>query len=273
MRQADLSLVLPAFNEAATIARTIGEVTSYFAARDWRYEVIVAADGDDGTRERAAEMALTNSSIRVVGEKTRRGKGRGIREGVAIASGRIIGFADADNKVPVTEYAKLEPWLASGYDLVIGSRGLRESKIEQPQRWYRRAGSKGFSVFMHAMVGLQDIPDTQCGFKFFRHDVAHDLFQRQQVDGYMFDVEVLALARRAGYRIKQVPILWRDDADSRLQLFRGNIRNGIDILKISAALGRQSGVRLAPALDPDRVAAVAKLSPAGSVIKPGIAGQ
>jgi dolichyl-phosphate beta-glucosyltransferase len=100
---------------------------------------------------------------------------------------------------------------------------------------------------MHAVVGLHDISDTQCGFKFFQRQVALDLFRRQRIDGYMYDVEILYLAEQAGYRIVQVPIRWRDDGDSRLQLFRGNLRNAVDILRLrlmdhtaSGCVGEQS---------------------------------
>jgi len=234
----DISLILPAFNEAATIVRTISEVAGYFEARQYSYEIIVSADGTDGTRERAGELARANLAIKVIGDNARRGKGRGIREAVAIASGEIIGFADADNKVPIEEYDKLRPRLAEGFEVVIGSRGLRDSNIDRAQPFYRRMGSKGFGVFMHAVVGLPGIVDTQCGFKFFQRHIARDLFRRQRIDGYMYDVEILALAQRLGYRIQQVPIHWHDDADSRLQLLSGNLRNAIDIFKIRLSLGR-----------------------------------
>jgi hypothetical protein len=151
---------------------------------------------------------------------------------VKIASGAIIGFADADNKVPISEFEKIEPWLQKGYDIVIGSRALDSSLIERKQAWYRRAGARGFYYFMHAVVGMPGIEDTQCGFKFFQQAVAKDLFPRLRIDGYMFDIEALALAGRLGYRVKEVPIRWHDDADSRLQLVAGNIRNVIDIFKI-----------------------------------------
>jgi dolichyl-phosphate beta-glucosyltransferase len=238
VRSVDISLVLPAFNEAATIVATIEDIVSYFNAQNYEYELIVAADGDDGTREKARELATTNRAIKVIGESARRGKGRGIREAVAIASGKIIGFADADNKVPIEEYAKVGSLLAQGYEVVIGSRALRDSNIERPQPLYRRIGSWGFGIFMHLVVGLRGIPDTQCGFKFFRGDVARDLFRCQRVDGYMFDVEILAIAQRRGYRIKQVPVRWHDDADSRLELVRGNLRNVADIFKIRFSLRR-----------------------------------
>jgi len=228
----DITLILPAFNEAARIAATLSEVTEYFQGRGLRYEIIVAADGGDGTRELVAELGRQNPAIRVFGSPDRRGKGRGIREAVQLARGAIIGYADADNKVPISEFEKLEGWLRQGCEVVTGSRALRDSIIERRQPWYRRLGSVGFSVFMHAVVGLPGIVDTQCGFKFFPAEAARELFRRQRIDGYMFDVEILVIARSLGFRIQQVPIRWRDDGDSRLQLLRGNLRNVADILRI-----------------------------------------
>ena len=265
----DVSLILPAFNEAATIVQTIREVLDYFEARKYRYELIVAADGNDGTRERARELVSAHPSIKVIGGSTRRGKGRGIRESVSIASGGIVGFADADNKVPIEEYGKLEPWLAEGFEVVIGSRGLQESKVERPQPLHRRIGSKGFGMFMHSVVGLPNIVDTQCGFKFFQGDIARDLFRRQRIDGYMYDVEILALAQRLGYRVKEVPIRWHDDADSRLELFRGNLRNAIDIFRIRFSLDRLAQMRFQAAAEasPTRIEA-GQFSPAGPVLDP-----
>ncbi len=109
---------------------------------------------------------------------------------------------------------------------------MRGAQIERSQPLYRRIGSHGFGVVMHTFVGLRDIVDTQCGFKFFRGDVARDLFTLQRIDGYMFDAEILYLAQRRRYRVTQVPVRWRDDGDSRLELVSGNIRNLRDILSI-----------------------------------------
>jgi dolichyl-phosphate beta-glucosyltransferase len=269
VRSVDISLILPAFNEASRIAGTIGDAVSYFNAQNYKYELIVAADGDDGTREKARELALTNRSIKVIGEPARRGKGRGIREAVAIASGKIIGFADADNKVPIEEYDKLKLWLSDGYEIVIGSRALRDSKIERPQPLYRRIGSKGFGIFMHLVVGLPNVPDTQCGFKFFQGDVARDLFRRQRVDGYMFDVEILAIAQRLGYRIKQVPVRWHDDADSRLQLVSGNLRNVADIFRIRFSLRQLASPHFEDVKKPEPVGTeTGEFSPAELSLEP-----
>jgi hypothetical protein len=167
---------------------------------------------------------------------------------VAQAQGQIIGFVDADDKTPIAELAKILPWFSRGYDLVIGSRALEETRIEVPQPLHRRLGSKGFGLVMHLITGLWDIGDTQCGFKFFRGGVARKLFARQRIDGYMFDVEILYLARQLGYRLKQVGVRWRDDGDSRLQMFAGNWCNVIDLFRIRfGAAGRQRARELAEA--------------------------
>jgi hypothetical protein len=116
-------------------------------------------------------------------------------------------------------------------EAAIGTR-RGGATIERAQPLYRRIGSLGFLWFMQTLVGLPGINDTQCGFKFFQRDAAKEIFRRQKVDAYMFDVEILAIARRLGYRIQQVPVRWRDDADSRLDLVTGNLRNVRDIFRI-----------------------------------------
>ena len=230
-----LSLIIPAYNEVGSIRRTLREAIEYFDSRKLPFEIIVCADGSDGTREATREFATSSGrehEIKVFGSVERRGKGRGIREGVRHAKGDLIGFVDADNKTPITELDKMLPLLDAGHAVVIGSRGLRDSLIERQQPLYRRLGSKGFGLLMHACVGLDDVIDTQCGFKFFQAMVAKELFQHQQIDGYMFDVEILFVARQLGHRITQVAVRWRDDGDSRLQLLSGNVRNVRDLLSI-----------------------------------------
>jgi len=232
----DLSIVVPAYNEAKRIGETLAAIASHLRERHPSFELIVIADGDDGTREKAQEFATQSGApVMVGGSPARRGKGRGIREGVDRSQGRIVGFVDADYKTPIEEVDKLLPWLENGYDIAIGSRALTESRVEIAQPLYRRVGSRVFGMAMHLTTGLWQIRDTQCGFKFFQGAVARDLFGRQRVDGYMFDVEVLYLAHRSGYRIKEVGVKWRDDGDSRLDLLAGNWQNAIDILRIRFA--------------------------------------
>ena len=226
-----LSLIVPAYNEAGRIRSTLAEIQQHLDRQNYSSEIIVAADGNDGTREIVAEMARADPRLSVMGSPERGGKGRGIRLAVARARGQIVGFADADNKTPIAELDRLLPWLAQ-YEVVIGSRGQPDSVVEKKQKWYRQIGSKGFWLVMQVVVGLPGIRDTQCGFKFFKGDVARDLFARQKIDGYMFDVEILYLAHRSRYLVKEVGVRWRDDGDSRLGLISGNVRNAIDVLRI-----------------------------------------
>ncbi len=226
------SLIIPAFNEVKVIAATIDEASVYLESKGWNYEIIVVADGNDGTRELCHRLAESNARLRVLGSSQRRGKGCGVREAMAVSSGDIVGFTDADNKTPISELEKVLEGFNSGADIVIGSRGMGTSVIERKQPFYRRIGSRIFRWGLYVVVGLTDIPDTQCGFKYFTRDVGKTLFAKQVIDGYMFDVEILHLARRARYKVVQIPVRWRDDGDSRLELFSGNIRNLIDILKI-----------------------------------------
>ena len=231
----DISFILPAYNEAGRIAGTVEEAVAYFESRGRSYEILVPVDGNDGTREIVAELSKGNAALSAFGSVERRGKGRGLREAVRRCGGKIIGFADADNKVPVDEMDKFWPWLDEGAPLVIGSRAMAASQIERAQPRYRQVGSKIFKFAMQTLTGLYDISDTQCGFKFFQHDVAKELFRLQKVDGYMYDVEILMLAKRLGLKILEIPIRWRDDHDSRLNLVSGNLRNGLDLLKVSIA--------------------------------------
>lgn len=249
----DITHILPAYNESKRIRETVTQAVEYFARKGWTAQIIVSADGNDGTREIVREMAQSNPHLLCIGEDARRGKGRGIREAVVLAAGRYIGFADADNKVPIEDFDTILPWLEKGIEVVIGSRALAKSSIERSQPLYRQLGGKTFGYVMRSLTGLS-VSDTQCGFKFFPHHVAKALFSLQLVDGYMYDVEILVIATRLGYRIQEVPVRWRDDGDSRLDLISGNIRNMRDILRTS-----RSHRHLSPASAPKAATTAAHL--------------
>jgi dolichyl-phosphate beta-glucosyltransferase len=242
-----VSVIYPAYNEASSIRRTLDLAYEFFAGQGYPYEIVVAADGDDGTREIARALGEERGHMKVLGSPGRHGKGHGVREGVSAAEGEIVGFVDADNKTPIEELAKVLPWFDRGYDMVIGSRAVADAVLEKKQPRYRQIGSKIFHTTMHLATGLWEITDTQCGFKFFRAPVARDLFARQQVDGYMFDVEILMLAQQSGYRIQQVGVRWADDGDSRLDLVAGTWRNMVDLTRISLRTRLLGGSRRASA--------------------------
>ena len=227
-----LSLIVPAFNEAGSIVDTLTSIRTFLDQQDYTYEVIVTADGDDTTPELVDTLAQEWPQLRLSARRGRYGKGAGVRRGMRLARGQILGFVDADNKTPIDELLNLLPWLAQGFDVVIGSRAMLDSRVEIAQPAYRRVGSRLFAVGLHAIVGLSHIRDTQCGFKFFSRLAAAEIFQRTRIDGYMCDVEILWLAQRLGLRVKEVGVRWRDDGDSRLELLAGNTRNLIDLLRI-----------------------------------------
>jgi dolichyl-phosphate beta-glucosyltransferase len=224
--------VLPAYNEAARISGTLIEARRYFSAKGWRCQLIVVAEGNDGTREAAMALARSDCDILVAGGSERLGKGRAVRAGMALAVGEYVGYIDADNKTPISEFSKVEPLLLQGWDVVIGSRRRPDAEIGKKQPLHRRLGSSLFGPVSRACFGLEGITDSQCGFKFFSRRAALELFSKQKVDGYMFDVEVLLMARRGGLRIAEVPVRWSDDADSRLDLLSSNARSLLDLVKL-----------------------------------------
>ena len=227
-----LSLVVPAYNESATIAATLCSIRQYLHAQPWAWEVIVSADGNDGTRERAAEFAASDPRFGVIGSPRRRGKGHGVRAGILRASGSVVGFLDADYKTPIDELATLLPAIEQGYDVVIGSRRAAGSQIEQMQPLFRRAGSRAFGLVVRRLMGLPEVRDTQCGFKFFTRAAAQTLFSLQRIDGYMFDVEILRLCALLNLRVKEVGVRWRDDGDSRYDPVWGTLRNVRELWRI-----------------------------------------
>jgi dolichyl-phosphate beta-glucosyltransferase len=231
-QRAYLSVVVPAYNEARSIGATLASIRSFLDRQGYAYEVIVAVDGDDDTPQVVEGLQPHWPQLQLTAERGRHGKGQGVRRGMRLASGQIVGFVDADNKTPIDELTRLLPWLTQGFDIVIGSRALAESRIEVRQPMYRQLGSRVFAFGMRAIVGLPHIHDTQCGFKFFSNRAAVEIFGRARIDGYMCDVEILWLAQKLGYPVKEVGIRWRDDGDSRLDLVRGNARNLIELLRI-----------------------------------------
>ena len=242
----DLSLIVPAYNEARSIGQTLDDVQSYLDQRAFGMRSLSARMG---TTARASWSEKEWQTMRdCVLQAVRSGTARDAEcERGKPGSGQHRRLRRRRQQDSIEELAKLLPFFDQGYEIVIGSRGQADSRIEVPQPLHRKLGSRGFAMAMHLLLGMWHIRDTQCGFKFFRRQVALDLFGRQRIDGYMFDVEILYLACRAGYRIKEVGVRWRDDGDSRLNLVAGNWRNLLDIVKIRC--GRRSPPRCSAARD------------------------
>ncbi len=229
----DLTLIIPGYNEAARIPLTLEHSAAYLAGQPWQWEILVVDDGSaDQMSARVEEFARQWPQVRVLRHTPNRGKGYAIRQGVAAARGRYIGFTDADYKTDIAALGPAMARLEEGADGVIGDRTLSQSRIGVPRRRYRQLGTELFRGVLLRVMGLGDFADTQCGFKFFRAEVMRDLFARQRVDGYMFDVEILLLAVRAGYRIEKLAVEWRDDPDSRFKPLSGTWRNLRELARI-----------------------------------------
>jgi len=223
-----LSIVIPAFNEAERLPRTLERIAAHLAGGGSGGEVLVVDDGSrDGTAERAEAMGAT-----VLRNGANRGKGFAVRRGMLAAQGRRRLMTDADLSTPIEELDRLAARMDEGYDVVIGSRALPESRIEVHQPWFRENMGRLFNLFVRGLV-VPGIRDTQCGFKLFTAEAARAVFSAARLDGFSFDVEALFLAARRGYRIAEVPVLWRNDAASRVSLRRGFLAFP-DLLRIRA---------------------------------------
>lgn len=213
-----LSVVIPCYNEAGRIRSTLERIGAYLAERAWDAEILVCDDGStDDTQAVVTECAKRlRVPVRLLGHTPNRGKGYTVREGVLASEGDFVLFSDADLSTPIEELDVFMPLLTSGhYDVVIGSRGLPESRLQLRQPRYRELMGRTFNLLVQA-IGLRGFKDTQCGFKLFRREVARRLFSMQTVPGFAFDVEIVLLAVLCGYRVKEQPVTWINSPVSRV---------------------------------------------------------
>jgi len=217
-------VVVPAFNEAERLPRALERIASYLTGHAGGYELLVVDDGStDATAERAAAAGAT-----VVRNEINRGKGFAVRRGMRAARGGRRLMTDADLSTPIEELGRLAARMDEGYD----SRAVPGARIEVRQPFYRENMGRLFNLFVRALA-LPGLRDTQCGFKLFTAAAADEVFSAARLDGFSFDVEALFLARKRGYRIAEVPVVWRNDAASRVSLLRGFLAFP-DLLRIRA---------------------------------------
>ena len=234
----DWSVVIPAYNEAARLPAYLKDVIAYFEARDVLFEVLVVDDGSaDGTAERVREISAGRGFIGVHALPVNRGKGAAVREGMRRTTGALKLMADADGATPIAEVERLEAALARGADIAVGSRVLRDPSVVRQTRLHRKLSGHVFN-FIVRRLGVSAVVDTQCGFKLFRRAAADELFGALATDGFGFDVELLLLAQRRGYRVAEVPINWTDQPGSKVGVLTDGPRMLRDIVAARWRLAR-----------------------------------
>ena len=230
--QPDLSIVIPAFNEEARLGATLDAYLRYCRDTGRRVEVIVVDDGSlDRTCSVVNSFAADHPEVRLIRLAENQGKGHAVRSGVVNAQGKLILFADADAATPLAEIESLEAALRAGADMAIGSRALGDERVKVKARLYRRIIGRVFHRLVE-MLAVHGVKDTQCGFKLFRGTVAHELFSRMRIRGFSFDVEVLMMAQRRGYRIAEVPVNWTHQPGSKVNLVTDSARMLRDLFLI-----------------------------------------
>lgn len=227
-----LSVVIPAYNEEKRIGNTLDSIINYLDKKDYKSEIVVVVDGaTDFTLDVVNRFGKKDSRIRTAENRITRGKGYSVKKGILETRGRFALFTDADLSTPISEVEKLIHWLEKGYDVAIGSRSLRDSQVEIHQPFVRESMGKIFNKIMSLLV-CTGFKDTQCGFKCFKRQAIDKIFNRQTIDGFAFDVEIILIATRRGFRVKEVPVRWLNSPHSKVSIFRDPLVMFFDLLRI-----------------------------------------
>lgn len=225
-----LSIIIPAYNEEHRIVKTLNVIDRFFENQNYSYEIIIVNDGSsDKTVEIVKNLKIKN--LIIIDNKKNRGKGYAVNSGVKAAAGKYILFTDSDNSTPIEELKKILPYITQ-FQVIIGSRYLEESKIKIKQSFPRvflgRMGNLAAQILL-----LPGISDTQCGFKLFEARAAKEIFTKQTIWRWGFDMEILKVARDLGYKIKEVPVVWRNDNRSKIQSSSVFAKTFLELIKIS----------------------------------------
>lgn len=225
-----LSIIIPAYNEEQRLPSTLKQVISFLSAQSYSAEVLVIENGSqDKTLEVACSYAEHHAQLRVI-QETKRGKGLAVRRGMLEARGDFRFMCDADLSMPIAEINRFLPPLQDNYEIAIASREA-PGAIRYNEPTYRHLVGRVFNTMIRVLA-LPDLQDTQCGFKCFRADIAKNVFSQQTLTGWSFDVEVLFIARKRGYRILELPIQWYFNPQSHVSVIKDSLSMAFDIFKI-----------------------------------------
>ena len=226
-----LSVVIPAYNEEKRLGPHLSPVIKYLDDNYPGYELIIVDDGSSDNTRQTVERAIKNvPQAKIISYKPNKGKGYAIRQGVLTSSGSMVLFMDADLSTPLDQIPIILKYLEAS-DVVIGSRAIGKS-VKKPASLFRRTASVLFDQVKYILVGLREFKDTQCGFKAFNGQVARKLFAQSKIDRFMFDAEILFLAKKEGMSIQEIPVVWADMPDSKVRFFEGVISMFRDLVRI-----------------------------------------
>jgi dolichyl-phosphate beta-glucosyltransferase len=227
-----LSVVIPAYNESARITKTLLSVSEFLKNQPWEYEILVVSDGSkDNTAEVVKHLSKTLKNLFLIDNKQNHGKGWVVRQGMLKASGDARLFMDADNSTSIDQVLPMIDCLQNGYDVVIGSIEVAGAKIDEHAQWYRRFVGHWSKYLIRFVAGIWEIHDSQRGFKLFSASAAQRVFSKAVIERFGFDIEILAMSKKFGYKIKELPVVWVNEGESKVSL-KSYIEVFIDLLKI-----------------------------------------
>lgn len=226
-----LSVIIPAYNEEKRIEKTLLSVHEYLSKQNYEYEILVVNDGSkDQTVAVVTGLSSQVKNLRLIDNKENHGKGWVVRQGMLEASGEHRLFMDADNSTTVDQIEGFLRYFAEDYDIVIGSRRIKGANIAVKQPWFRDFLGGAFRFIVHTLVPL-GVRDSQAGFKVFSAKATQAIFPKQTIFRWAFDVEVLAIARKMKFKIKEAPIQWANDTESKVKV-SGMIKMLFEVLRV-----------------------------------------
>ena len=235
MKNFYLSIIIPAYNEENRIVNSLDELKKFIDESNYNCEIIIV---DDGSKDRTIQVVhdfFSNNNLlniyTLIENKTNKGKGFAVRKGLEKASGEFILFTDADFSTPINECKKMIEILKQGYDIVIGSRALKDSNLIKRQNIIRMSMGKFFNLMVKLITKLE-FNDTQCGFKIFTKDSKTKLLPYLKIDDFSFDVEILYVAKKLNLKIKEIPVSWTNSPNSKVKIIKDSLKMFRSLIKI-----------------------------------------
>ncbi|HUV81069.1 MAG TPA: dolichyl-phosphate beta-glucosyltransferase [Patescibacteria group bacterium] len=232
-----LSVIIPVYNEEKRLPKTLKDIDGYLSKQPYDYEILVVDNGStDKTVQFVKDSAERIRGLKLIEGSSKRGKGFAVKKGMLASQGDFRIFVDADNSTSLDQIEKMWPEFEKGCDIAIGSRDVKGAVLDPPQPWLRdMVLGEGFKLYRKLIIGLWGIQDTQCGFKCFTKKAAEEIFPKCKIEDFAFDPEILVIAKKHGYKIKEIPVHWKNDLESKVN-FKSILNMALDLIRIKLNL-------------------------------------